>query len=251
MITKEELEEYKKIRGFKNLGLAEKDYFQNIILFIISQNFGKTLIFKGGTALNKCYGLPRFSEDLDFNAESKIELKIIEENLKKFNIDFEIESKDYSDETKAVIRIKGPLYIGIKNSMCSIILDISLREKTVLSPKIKTIGRFLNEIPSFDILIMDEEEILAEKVRAVFSRDKARDVYDLNFLLEKNIRINKELINNKLKYYNLEFNIKSFEKKINQKKEIWNTELKSLIDKMPDFNEVKKKIIDDICNLMK
>jgi len=135
--------------------------------------------------------------------------------------------------------------------MCSIILDISLREKTVLSPKIKTIGRFLNEIPSFDILIMDEEEVLAEKVRAVFSRDKARDVYDLNFLLEKNIRINKELINNKLKYYNLEFNIKSFEKKINQKKEIWNTELKSLIDKMPDFNEVKKKIIDDICNLMK
>lgn len=48
------------------MGQAEKDYFQEIILFILYREFGRELVFKGGTALTKCYGFDRFSEDLDF-----------------------------------------------------------------------------------------------------------------------------------------------------------------------------------------
>ena len=65
MISKEELKEYAKATGL-NLGQAEKDYFQNILLFIIYQAYSTGVIFKGGTALKKCFGLNRFSEDLDF-----------------------------------------------------------------------------------------------------------------------------------------------------------------------------------------
>ena len=39
MIGKEELREYARLRGL-NLGQAEKDYFQNIILFILYQLYG-------------------------------------------------------------------------------------------------------------------------------------------------------------------------------------------------------------------
>ncbi len=50
MIDREELKEYAKRRGL-NLGQAEKDYFQNILLFILYQHYGKSLIFKGGIDL--------------------------------------------------------------------------------------------------------------------------------------------------------------------------------------------------------
>ena len=88
MITKEELKEYSKIREL-NLGQAEKDYFQTIILFILYQDFGKELIFKGGTALSKCFGLDRFSEDLDFTISQDIDIKKIEDGLNRFRIEFE------------------------------------------------------------------------------------------------------------------------------------------------------------------
>jgi predicted nucleotidyltransferase component of viral defense system len=66
MITKKELEEIARIKGL-TLGNAEKDYLIDIALLSISKNTKNELVFKGGTALKKCYfGDYRFSEDLDY-----------------------------------------------------------------------------------------------------------------------------------------------------------------------------------------
>ena len=63
----------------KNTGLSwemiEKDYILSWALVGIAANkkLQNELIFKGGTALNKCYfGNYRFSEDLDFTAKEGI-----------------------------------------------------------------------------------------------------------------------------------------------------------------------------------
>ena len=48
------------------------------------------------------------------------------------------------------------------------------------------------------MVVLDEEEILAEKVRAIVSRTKARDVYDFWFLLQEKTEINYSLIQTKL-----------------------------------------------------
>lgn len=88
MITKEELRDYAKIRNL-NLGQAEKDYFQNIILFIIYLEYSKSIIFKGGTAISKCYNSNRFSEDLDFTCENNFNANIIERGLKRFRVDYQ------------------------------------------------------------------------------------------------------------------------------------------------------------------
>lgn len=246
MITKEDLESYAKSKGFKDLGHAEKDYFQNIVLFILSKNYGKSLIFKGGTALNKCFGLDRFSEDLDFTCDGWVESNELEDGLKRFKIEFEIEKKNYSNGIQWVLRIKGPLYIGIKNSMCKIVFDLSLREKIILRPEIKTIGVLIEQIPSFDVLVMQEKEIFAEKIRTIMTRDKARDVYDLNFLINKKISFDKKLAEEKLNFYNKKWSLKEFKSKLNRKKEIWETELKLLTERVPNFNETKKNILNNI-----
>ncbi|MFA5333635.1 MAG: nucleotidyl transferase AbiEii/AbiGii toxin family protein [Candidatus Nanoarchaeia archaeon] len=242
MISRKELEEYAKNRGLKNIGQAEKDYFQNIILFIIYQNYGTEIIFKGGTALVKCYGLNRFSEDLDFNCEEKFDIKKIEEGLKLFKINYECECEDNHERSKTfIIRLQGPLFNGVKNSLCKIILDLSFREKTFLIPEAKMLGRFLEEIPSFEVYVMKKEEIFAEKIRAIISRNKARDLYDLYFLLSIGVKCEQELIQKKLEYYKIIFTKKLFYEKLEEKKHTWDSELSPLMKNIPDFNEVLKK----------
>lgn len=243
MISRKELEEYAKARGIKNIGRAEKDYIQNILLFVIYQNFGSEWVFKGGTALAKCYGMNRFSEDLDFICKKEFDIKSVEEGLKRFKIEFEIKEEGKFEKSKSFsIRIKGPLYNGDRMSACKVILDCSFREEVMMKPLIKSIGRFLEEIPSFDVYVMSKEEIVAEKIRAILMRNKARDVYDLYFLIESGVKIDKEVVEKKLDYYQKKFNEEEFVQALNKKKEIWRSELSGVMEAVPDFDAVVKRI---------
>jgi uncharacterized protein len=240
MISKEKLKEYAKIKNY-NIGQAEKDYYQEIILFIMYQEMGKELMFKGGTALTKCYGFDRFSEDLDFTAkENKDFEKIISEGLKKFYLNFNINKEETQSSIKLIYKIQGPLYINTPMSFCRIEIDISLREQIERKPNIKKIGLHIEEIPNFEVVVMNEEEILAEKVRAIMTRNKSRDLYDLYYLLKKNICINMELINKKLCFYNLKYSKKKFIVALKSKEKIWETELKHLVKSYPTYAECLK-----------
>ena len=91
MLLKSDLIKYKEVTGF-NLGQIEKDYIQHLFLRNLYQKSTKSLIFKGGTALQKTYSLNRFSEDLDFTLIKKIDieniLKKVIKNLKIFRVLF-------------------------------------------------------------------------------------------------------------------------------------------------------------------
>ncbi|MBN2013712.1 MAG: nucleotidyl transferase AbiEii/AbiGii toxin family protein [Candidatus Altiarchaeota archaeon] len=245
MITKKELQEYAKTTRL-NLGQAEKDYFQSIALFVLYQEYGKELIFKGGTALKKCYGLDRFSEDLDFTSTEKTDTKILDRGLKRFGIEYEKEAEKYPNGIKTIYRLHGPLYTGIRQTLCKFIVDLSFRENVILPPQVKTIGRFLNEIPSFDVYVMQEKEILAEKIRAILTRNKARDIYDLQFLLTKGIGFDKKLAKEKMKYYGKGWDPKNFRKKLNITEKAWKTELQPLVPSLPDLKETEKNILAKI-----
>jgi len=109
MIDRKELEEYAKIKGL-NLGQAEKDYVQTIMLFILYQKYGRELVFKGGTALNKCFNLDRFSQDIDFTSAVPDDFsKTILSGLERFLISAEFEERR-NDSIKTRFKIKGPLY---------------------------------------------------------------------------------------------------------------------------------------------
>lgn len=244
MISLEELKEYARLKKL-NLGQAEKEYFQNIVLFILYEHFGKELIFKGGTALSRAYGLERFSEDLDFTLSRLVDIHtILEAGFKKFFLDAEIIEEKNQNSFNYIVRIKGPLYMGRRESFCKIELDISLREKIFLDPKLVTLGRLLKELPSFDVPVMDMREILAEKVRAIMTRTKARDVYDIWFLLKEETPVDVLLINEKLKYYEIIYSLKEFKKHLVFKKDIWVSELSPLIRVVPLFHDVHKFIME-------
>ncbi|MDD4251020.1 MAG: nucleotidyl transferase AbiEii/AbiGii toxin family protein [Candidatus ainarchaeum sp.] len=241
MITKQQLEIYAKKKNY-NLGQAEKDYYQDIILFILYTNFKDKIVFKGGTALTKCFGLDRFSEDLDFNAQDTDYTKIINKGLEEFYIDYELIQKKHANSIDLTYKIKGPLYNGQKNSICKILIDLSLRE-TAKETQLKKIGWNNEQIPVFDVIVMIEKEILSEKIRAILTRNKARDLYDTNYLITKGVTTTKTRINEKLLQHNKKFDLIEFEKKLDEKEKIWDSELKPIVKSYPKFNIVKKTIL--------
>lgn len=90
-------------------------------------------------------------------------------------------------------------------------------------------------------------QILDEKVRALITRNQARDLFDLFYLFSKNIEIDFYLINKKLAYYNKFFNKKEFKKAVQEKESIWLSELNPIIlGKIPHFKEVEKYVLEKI-----
>lgn len=94
--------------------------------------------------------------------------------------------------------------------------------------------------------MLSYDEILAEKIRAICTRSKARDIYDLWFLLKKNITFNPELTQKKLDYYNIEFDSDFLNAKLLEKEKLYQKELKQLLRNIPDFKFIVKEILDKI-----
>jgi hypothetical protein len=74
------------------------------------------------------------------------------------------------------------------------------------------------------------------------TRNKARDVYDIYFLISLNVEFDKILAEKKLQYYGITYSKKVFFEKLNEKSQIWVSELEPLIKNVPNFEEVIKII---------
>ncbi|MBI5252913.1 MAG: nucleotidyl transferase AbiEii/AbiGii toxin family protein [Euryarchaeota archaeon] len=248
MIKKDEL---KRIADAKRLSVenAETDYLLELLLFYIYTEFGDLLILKGGTALYKIYNLNRFSEDLDFTLHKRrFDLtKFLNKTMRSLSligVGGKAEVEKYRNEINVRLQFKGPLYDGSKESLCFISLNISLRERVAKELRKEMIFPAYREIPSFDIFVMNETEIMAEKVRAIMTRNKARDVYDLWFLLKRGVRPERSLIDKKLKIYKMKFSFDAFVESVEEKKAFWNTDLRGLVvGELVEFGRVKKDVV--------
>ena len=247
MIKKEELLRIASLKGLPPR-FAELDYLQDIALLGIYREFGNKLVFKGGTCLYKLYKLNRFSEDLDFTAEKKFKPKDFFTRLPQifllFNINCSVKVEPFQQSINVYLEINGPLYDGRKESRCRLIFNISSREKVSFLPLRIPYSSLYQEVRPFDIYAMEEKEILAEKIRAVHQREKARDVYDIWYLLTiKKIPVDFTLVQKKLSHINLEFSKDIFFKKVQEKKNSWQTDLSALISgQLLPFSQAEEEI---------
>lgn len=200
MITRDQLEElakYFKIDEFT----VFREYLQLIFLSYLYQNkkAGK-IYFKGGTAIHLLFSSPRFSEDLDFSTNlSEGELSEIVEEINR-----EIKRELPEAEIFLLHKGKKSLRYRLKYQSLSfkypmvIRLDFIKEEKPQKIVTSSLLTRF--PIVLFPLIgHFSAEEILAEKIRALLTRAKGRDLFDLWFLLEKGVGINEDLADRKLK----------------------------------------------------
>lgn len=248
MITREELRSYCNLTGF-NLGQAERDYLQHLFLILLSKYSSNELVFKGGTALQKAHGLKRFSIDIDFTQVRDCDVLALMKKISRGIHDLGYSNK--FEETKTlgktfVFRIQGPLYAHTSISSCSLRIEISQREAIILNPELRTINPIYKDLQPYSVLVMNLQEILAEKIRAIMTRNKPRDVFDLHFLLSKGIKFDMVFINKKLSYYKEAYAKERFIIKLKEKKLLWEKEMKNYIVDVPDFEEIIKEIIKKV-----
>ena len=246
MIDRDKIMEIAKFKGLTPK-FAELDYLQDIVLRSIQSEIGNKLIFKGGTCLYKVYGLDRFSEDLDFTARKGFKRKALQKltyYLTLLDIKNKIEIDTFENAINIYFTIFGPLYDGTKEGLTRLIINISSRERVLLGIKKERYVPLYKELPPFDIYAMEEKELVAEKIRTIYNRNKPRDVYDLWFLLKKRaINFDLELTNKKLSHGKIKFEKSAFMQKVLEKKSNWNRELQTFIlTDLPDFDLVKKEI---------
>ncbi len=185
MLSRNELEKYKGMLGF-NIWQAERDYLQHLLLLFLSKRTAGELIFKGGTALQKAFGLNRFSIDLDFTQSGDVPpelFTLIQNDLSAFGFKNEYTSIKHKNSLAIKFKIQGPLYSGQEKTLTVLMVEISIRETILLEPETKEIFPIYTDLSPYLIKIMKPEEMLAEKVRAIMTRNQARDVFDLRFLL--------------------------------------------------------------------
>lgn len=246
MLKRVDLEKMKTVTGF-NAGQAEKDYLQHTFLLFLSRHAKNEIVFKGGTALQKVYGLNRFSIDLDFTLNRKISAReIIDRVIADLNKIGCITIAKYSAKgtgVNSMLKMQGPLYDGREKTLASLKIEISSREKILLDPAWKEIVPPYPDLQPYIAYVMQPNEILAEKIRAIMTRTKARDVYDLWFLLKKGFKFDAGMAKKKLAYCKKEWDYEEFGKKISSFERIWQAELAPLITVFPDFSGVKEYVL--------
>lgn len=249
MLSRIELEPTAQLKRL-SLMHAEKDYLQNAILYTLYSSAGKEMVFKGGTCLYKLYGLNRFSEDLDFSVSKPVDFRKLLEKVMRLigqnGIHGRVKSlEEYKNRINATLELKGPFYNGNPKSLCIIGMDVNVREPTLLPPERLVLHHPYRDIPGFDVFAMSISEILLEKIEAVFNRNKARDVYDLWFLLKyKEAKIDYSLLNKKLKRINMAFSKDKFAEKLQEKSSTWKSDVAPLLaGALPQFAQVKEEIL--------
>lgn len=244
MITKSELSRVAEVKRL-SLRNAERDYLLEVLLYSLSE-FGRCLVLKGGTALFKFHGLNRFSQDLDFDQLRglnllKVSTKAVRD-LGALGIPSVVEREVHPAEVNLRFVIKGPLYDGRRESLSRVSVNISRRERPVRVERRLLLSSY-PEIPSFECSVLSPEEIAAEKIRGILTRDRPRDVYDLWYLLRKGARPNVSLINRKLRLYGLKYDPGTLERKIEEKRGMWRRDLGGLVlGSLPDFDSVRREL---------
>ena len=122
------------IREGVPLHTVERDYIEHLLL---RQLPWEPFIFKGGTCLRIAWGSPRYSEDLDFNAdlaaeEAEAALSASVERLALYGVHGELRPRPSAEGNyRGVIRYAGPLFDGSDRSRGTVRLDVSLRGEAV------------------------------------------------------------------------------------------------------------------------
>ena len=185
MISGEEIQ--KLTVKFQTLELnVRREYYQHLFLsYFYQQKTTSSVFFKGGTALRIIYQSPRFSEDLDFSTNLR-DIKVLEQAIlltlqetEREGIVVSLkEAKETSGGYLAIISFETdeePVVIQ---------LEISLRQGDKKGEVVTIANDF---IPPYTIVSLGREQLVEEKIRALLTRQKPRDFYDLYYILRSGL----------------------------------------------------------------
>lgn len=245
---------------------ALKEFLQFPVLsFLYSREKYQNFIFMGGSALRIAYGLPRLSEDLDFNLKPKdykaLDLNELGQELQDYfkndlllKISFRAQSKDAPGPERLYLKFPILQELGLasgKDESDFLYVKIEPQVEDFKNPdyQVIPISKF-----SYNFLIKTYslKFLMTGKLNAIFEREwfkgendeidiKGRDYYDLYWYLEKNIEPDWQTLKDRLNIKNRNELNKALKKKIDTEV----TSEKLFFDLANFFKE--QKFINDFC----
>ena len=253
------------IKGGRRIpeAVLERDYCLAWFLVGLSRSpLRDILVFKGGTALKRCYiGDYRFSEDLDFTLVKATPFEKLLPELKMISAEVLKASGvvvRYSREDRKSHRNSHTFYLAYEGplprmTVKEVKVDITNKERIVLPfqemPVLKGYEEYEDLPDGATILVYSLEEILVEKVAALAdrARNEPRDLYDAWYLTEmKNIDLSNLIpeITAKLEFRGRKIDDigEEFGKKEARLKKLWQMRLANQMAELPHFEEVFRSV---------
>lgn len=191
-----------------------KEIVQEIALMGLSRSdFFKKASFYGGTALRIFYGLPRYSEDLDFSLDEPDKdfdisayLNYVERELTAYNFHVTVQKKEKTKQSAVQSAfIKGNTIQNILEITTDDAATYGINPNALLKIKFEIDTeppaganyQYHNAISpaNYRVKLYDTSSLFAGKVHAVLCRDykhrvKGRDFYDYLWYLRKGYAVN-------------------------------------------------------------
>jgi predicted nucleotidyltransferase component of viral defense system len=188
------VQRYSAESGLRDIMIAEKEVVLTFLLQLLSERgMLDRFAFKGGTCIRKMVigSQGRFSTDLDFTAledhdHETVILDMMDAFAQPFHgIQFSIPDDSYYDTQDGLSWGVNPAYTHAWNGSgeSEVRLQISRRETPTLATECRPQCEqsYFRQLPfaPAEITCLALPEIIAEKIRACYQRNKARDIYDL------------------------------------------------------------------------
>lgn len=147
-----------------------------------SKRFLNNLVLVGGTMLRLCFGLERFSVDLDFWIVREMDTdKLFKELKESLSSDYVL--KDCADKFYTLL-----FEIQSANYPRSLKIEIRKQSKKIHTEQAIAYSKY----STIQVLlrVISLEDMMREKIRAFLERKEIRDIFDIEFLLKKGINLN-------------------------------------------------------------
>lgn len=245
MLTRQQIAEIARREGLP-LHTVERDYMQHLILRHTAR---RSLVFKGGTCIRIAYHSPRYSEDLDFDArgdkaETEDLFRETAHRLGDYGIRAEIvEGPSSATGFNARVRYEGPLFDGTPLSRGTVRIEVSLRGEDVKSRELFVPRTPYPDVPQLVLQVLAADHLFAEKTRALIIRKKPRDLYDLHFLIHRDVTCQRSLLDEKMSLYMRRFTLKALDESTRAVGRTWKRDLGPLLGEVPPYESVSEEVI--------
>jgi predicted nucleotidyltransferase component of viral defense system len=190
MIPENFIENWRMHAKWQNIIQVEQDLIISRALIDLYNDpyIKNVLVFRGGTALNKLFLQPasRYSEDIDFVQKNPEPIGETIDNIRKLlkpwlgDPGWKITQRSAKliYKYKSINRTPGKLKIEINTTEHFHVLPLK-REPFAINSE-----WFAGES---DIVTYEIDELIATKLRALYQRRKGRDLFDLRYVLSRNL----------------------------------------------------------------
>lgn len=155
----------------------------DVVQALAKSSAGSHIVFKGGTALKLFYGLPRYSEDIDYDSLPGVPPQKIMDIIGSL---FKKRKWEITDEAVKYFTLLLELKFAGPERNFHIKIEISTREK-----ELETAIMSLRGVP---VLTLEPSFLMTEKLLTFVDRKAGRDIFDAWFILKNAYPLNEARI---------------------------------------------------------